>query len=707
MLASGGLAFLAMGHPALAQEGASASGAQIGEVVVTATKTGATALQKTPIALAAVSAADVDKSLLSTVKDLVQLTPNIQVAQNNVFAQIFIRGVGSNNLFNGSDPSTTVQMDGVYLARPFGQFASFLDVERVEVLRGPQGTLYGRNSVGGTINIISRAPTDEFHAKGELVGGDYATFQEQAYVSGAVIPEKMQFSVSEMYMRHDPYRENVSTGNNIDDQNVGGMRAQLRIEPTDYIDATTRVDFTSAQYHPSGYSKILQPYDALTNSILGDYGKVALSQPDTGVIRTEGVAEDITVSLPDDMKLRSVTAYRRDTTKTFTDTDSTDKNTTYSLTSEAQRQFSEELNLSGDIAKRFTYVTGFYFFHELDDTYSVVNSEAAGTYTGIFPKSHDTAYAGYAQGSYHITDKLTATVGLRYTTEEKIFEQNYGVYSAATGVAKTRKLYLGDGRYHALTPKFEADYQFTPRIYGYASVTEGFKSGGFNQSSITAVAQKGFAPEKIWSYEAGLKTEWLDRRMRLNFTGFHYDYSNMQVSNFITPGVTDISNAATSTVNGFEFESQAKPSRDLTLGLNVSWLDATYDKYANASGQGGAVIDASGNHLNNSPEWSGNVFSEYDWRMSHGDYVSLRGEYFYQEREYFTAANLLAQSQGAYGLLNGYLGYNFPDGHTTISLYGKNILDKQYVTVTATISPVVSGHPGDPRTFGVQLLWKM
>jgi iron complex outermembrane receptor protein len=682
---------------------------QVEEIVVTATKTGATSLQKTSMAISAFTAGDLERSRIATVKDLVQFTPNLSVAQNNVFAQIYIRGIGSNNVFNGSDPSSTVQVDGVYIARPFSQFGSFLDVERVEVLRGPQGTLYGRNSVGGTINVISRAPTDTLSAKAEVIGGNYGLFSEQAYVSGPIIADKLVFSLSESYARHDPYRKNiVASGNDIDDQNQGSVRAQLLWRAAENVTATTRVDYASADYHPMGYAKLLKSYNAVTDTILGDYGKVALSGKGTGVMRNGGVAEDINVDLPGGMKLKSLTAARENVMKTFTDTDSTNINTTYSLTSEKQRQFSEELNLSGKIGQ-LDYVTGLYYFREKVTTYSIVQQLAAGTYTGIFPVSHDEAKAAYAQGSYHFTDRLTGTLGVRYSSEEKIFNGNVGAYRQATNlpVSKAPTVYVGDGRYHAFTPKFGLEYRFADNIFGYASATRGFKSGGFNQTSTTAVASKGFSPEKIWAYETGVKTDWLDRRLRLNLTAFHYDYKDLQVQNFITPGVTDISNAATAKIDGVELETVARPTHALTLMGNLSWLDARYDKFPGASGTGGVVIDASGNRLNASPEFQGSLSAQYDWSLPKGAGLSLRAEGSWQAREYFVASNDPAQSQKAYGLLNGSLAYDFPDGRTQISLWGKNLLDEEYVTATATISPVVSGRPGDPRTVGVRLGWKM
>ena len=193
------LASLAQGNGAFAETATPGpngeiepAGSQLEEIVVSASKTGLTRLQDTPMAVTAFDADQLAKSGVSDIKDLVEFVPGLNIAQAQVNAQISIRGIGSSNIYAGSDPDVTMQIDGVYIARPAAQFADFVDIDRIEVLRGPQGTLYGRNAVGGTINIISRAPGDEFHAEEVLTGGNYGTVQEQGYVSGPLIRDKLQ-----------------------------------------------------------------------------------------------------------------------------------------------------------------------------------------------------------------------------------------------------------------------------------------------------------------------------------------------------------------------------------------------------------------------------------------------------------------------------------------------------------------------------------
>src|SRR5712672_3778861 len=204
------------------------------EIVVTASKTCVTDIQLTPIAITAFSAEQLQRSQLSNVNQLMGSVPNLSISTFETFAEIFIRGIGSTNVIGGNDPSTTVQVDGVYLGRPYSQYADFLDVQRVEVLRGPQGTLYGRNAVGGTINVISRVPIDDFAAEASLTLGDYWLVQSQDYLSGPLIRGVLDASLAVDYTYHAAYIERLSPGgDDIANANRGGVRAQLRWEPND------------------------------------------------------------------------------------------------------------------------------------------------------------------------------------------------------------------------------------------------------------------------------------------------------------------------------------------------------------------------------------------------------------------------------------------------------------------------------------------
>jgi iron complex outermembrane recepter protein len=673
------------------------------EITVTAMKMGESKLQQTPLAVSALPADTLDRAHATDAHDLVQLVPSLQVAQTDAYAQIFLRGVGSNNVFNGSDPSVTVHVDGVYYARPFMQFADFLDVQRVEVLRGPQGTLYGRNSIGGTINIISRQPGDNVEASAAVGGGNFSTLDASGYLSGPILEGKLSASLAASHNEHDAYRDNiVPGGKGVDDSDSDAFRGQLRFTPFESITAITRADYASRDENIVGFSILQQPFNAMTNSILGDFDKVALNLPNRSAVNLWGVSQEVQVEFTDTLQLRSITAYRENSIGAQEDGDATDQSLTEVRLGERQHQFSEELNLVGKLA-RLDYLFGVFYFTEDAQTSSSVTLPAAGVFADFRPETNTDSVGIFTQGTYHFSDQWAFTAGARYSDEDKDFGQRITRFRIATGaVVGAPVVYSGTRSFNSVTPKASLSWAPTADIMLYVSATRGFKSGGFNFNS--ANPSQGFNPETLWSYEVGAKTQWLERRVQANFTGFHYDYKDLQVSSFITAGQTDITNAATAKVDGIELELLAMPIQPLRLSANVTWLDAKYDSYPNAPVPGG-VLNASGNRLNYSPKYSGSARGEYTFKLANGGGAYIGADYSWYDDAFYTAANNPIVGQEAYGVVNAALGYRSPDARWTAEVYGRNLGDEDYLTNVYTASVVPAGIPGAPRTYGVSLRW--
>ncbi|PZQ94937.1 MAG: TonB-dependent receptor [Cereibacter sphaeroides] len=677
-----------------------------GDILVTASKTGATRLQDTPLAITAFNAAKLEATGIKDVRDLASLTPNLQVTQNASFSQVYIRGIGSNNVFGGSDPSSTIHLDGVYLARPASYLSNFLDVERIEVLRGPQGTLYGRNSVGGTINIVSRKPTDELTAKAQLTYGNYDLARIEGYISGPVLQDKVSASISFIGSRRDGYLKNVVAGvGDADNERTIGTRGQLRFTPSQPLEIILRADYVHSDDALAGYVKLLQTTtDPQANSILGDYRKVALNIRPASNRTQWGTAGEVNYDLGGNAKIKSLTAYRSSRLVQVGDTDGTALNGRRTDQYENQHQFSEELNLTDKIGG-LTYIIGAYYFNEHIDVDSSVTTYSTGVRANFAPTIDTTAWAGFVQGNYALTDQLSVTAGIRYTQERKHFDQVATNFSLATGLALATypRVYSIADTYKAWTPKFGVEYRPVEGVMLYASATRGFKSGGFNFSSSNAA--QGFAPETLWSYEAGTKLDLFDRKLRLNGTYFHYDYKGLQVQSFLTPGVVDITNASDATVNGVEFEAEGHPAKWLQLGANLAYLDAVYKNYTEALAAGNVPFDASGNRLNLSPKWSYTLYAQVDASLGGGS-VFARGEYSYRTRQYFTAVNGGLDQQAGYSLINASVGYTLPGDNIQILLFGRNLADKEYVTSTASFASGIVGRVGEPRTYGVRLVFK-
>ena len=336
------------------------------EITVTATRTGETSAQRTPLALSVFSNAALQQSGVSNIKDLSSLAPDLTVAQQNVNGEIYIRGVGSNNVFNGSDPDVTVQLDGVYLAGAFAQFMDFLDVARVEVLRGPQGTLYGRNAVGGTVNVISSTPTDTAAGTAQLTGGNYGLFQGQFYQTGPIVPGKVQFSVAGNYVVHNDYVSNATPGvAGVENANHGGLRAQLRVELTDDIHATTRFDWSHADERSDSFDHNLAPvpFAPIANSLVGNYTTVAINSPQTEHLTLWGIAEEVDSRLSDHIELKSLTAYRSGQYRIDVDPDATELQILNSLQTDRYDQVSQELDLTVK-AGPLDAIAGFLYYSE-------------------------------------------------------------------------------------------------------------------------------------------------------------------------------------------------------------------------------------------------------------------------------------------------------------------------------------------------------
>lgn len=691
---------------AYSQTGGSKSAAALEEIVVTATKTGATDLQETPIAITAFSGVDLERSVASDIRDLAHNTPGLVISENTTLAQIFIRGVGSNNVFAGADPSSTIHMDGVYLARPATSFTNFLDVERIEVLRGPQGTIYGRNSVGGTINVISRKPSfDEFKYKGQVTVGNEDLLRFEGYTSAPLIENSLAASAAFQYSDRDGFRDNVTaTGVDLDDEDELNFRGQIRLQVTASIEAILRADYSKQDIGVYGFHSFVEPPApaAVANSVFGDSDKVALDFPNSLDQELWGISLELNAELNQSWSLRSLTAYRDDKTDIRIDGDASELDIQRTLFDERQDQLSQEFNLSGNF-ERATLLLGLYYIHEDLIMPSNVQVRAMGLSRRVSPLVDTKSWAVFGQASYDLTEQLTFTAGIRYTEEDKEFTKGDGLFVLGTAIQIADLSFPTEtGKYSAITPKFGIEYKPADNLMFYASATRGFKSGGFN---FTAVLPGGYDEEDLWAYEFGVKSDFAGDRLRLNATGFFYDYEDLQVQAFVVPGQVDVSNAATASITGVEVEAMAKPTAELDLSLSVSYLDAEYDEYTAAPVFGGGTVDASGRRLNNSPEWSYSLSAQYTRDFKWGS-IYLRGDYSWQDEIFFTADNNDIDRQASYGLLNGSVGYVSRDQRLEIALWTRNLTDEEYVTGTAQFPLVRAGRFGSPRTFGIRISYQ-
>lgn len=732
-LGSAALFWLVAAGPALAQETTGKSRDEgVPEIVVTATKTGETNLQSTPLAVTALSGEELSARGVRDIQDLKSYVPSLQVSDLSGYTQLYLRGIGSNIVFIGSDPSTTIHLDGVYLARPLSYLNDFLDVERVEVLRGPQGTLYGRNSVGGTINVVSRRPTRELGAEFQGVYGTYDRYAAQGYLSGAIgmgdVAASLAFDVS----GHGAFRENVSTGNDVEDLKSRGVKGQVLI-PFTSGELTLRGDYSRQTGAMGAYPKLIGPVGVpLDDSILGDADKVSMDGDNHSVFENFGVAAELNLDLAEGITLRSLSAWRGFDGSIEADADSSSIPLFRNLIAPIrQRQVSEELSLVGK-SDRIDWIVGAYYFHERNREPLTLTIFPFGVSHVQRPLLKARSLAAFGQVEFHMTEALSVIAGLRYTAERKDYmladrftasispdPDEAAAAFPVSGVPGIPDPFVVDARRrdNALTPRFGVNYKPASNVLIYASATRGFKSGGFDYGANNALdASTGYGPEKLWSYEAGIKSDWLGNKLRVNATGFYYDYTDLQVQSFVQMGASfgaRTQNAATARVKGVELELAARPVAGLQLFANVAYLDAYYREYVNAFVPTFGTFDASGKRLNNAPRWSATFGGNYRFDLAEAGTLDLGLDMHTQSTVYFTAANdgvagvsSYLEQQDGYSVLNGRIGWTSENGKLGFSLIATNLTDKTYYLGTANYTPAISARLGRPREVFAQVMLK-
>jgi iron complex outermembrane receptor protein len=571
------------------------------QVLVTAAKTGERDAQDTAMAMSVLPARDVERLQAHTIEDVVRQAPSVTFSQNTGFAQLTIRGIGTNAVFTGSDPSSAVYVYGVYLARPAMALTDFLGVERLEVLRGPQGTLYGRNAVGGALNVITKTPTNDAHASVRFVAGGSRTLRAEARLSGPIAADRLLGSVAVLrgvargFVRDLDQRDQFLGG-----KDVSAALGKLRIVLNRASEVVLSADVSRQDPTPLTYAKVLavKPGFAVDNP--ADLHEVRTSTPAESRNLQYGAALRFEMRPTPRTMVTSLTAFRKLDYDVIVDTDITELDLTVSDTHEIHHQWSEELTVTHQ-RPGLSWIGGVFLFDDSDWQLSRIRLEDPRLENRLNPTVETASRAVFGQTQVSITSRLSATAGLRYTREDKAIQNQGQLLTLDVPVAQvagSAYTYADEMSRPAWTPKFGLELRNSGHTLSYVSATRGFKSGGFN---ITAPAPgRGFAPEWAWSYEAGVKTALARGRARVNIASFYTDYSNLQVQIATRPGVLDISNAAAATIKGLEVETVSDVGKGLRLGGYLNWLDARYDRYT-AVGVGGITGDAAGHRLNNAP----------------------------------------------------------------------------------------------------------
>ncbi|MCZ8131997.1 MAG: TonB-dependent receptor [Steroidobacteraceae bacterium] len=760
-LAAAVAAALAVGTSAPAVAAEPAADSLLQEVVVTAQKRTESA-QDVPISIVALSGETLERLNTTDVLQVAARTPTLQYSQAGGEAQLYVRGVGSNLLAIGSDPSVAIHQDGVYLGRPNMGLTQFLDVERVEVLRGPQGTLYGRNATGGAVNIVSRMPTRENEGYFSAGTGSFDRVDLKA-AWNAPLNDATSVRIAARSLRDDGYVENrFPGGTNLDDNDLRAVRGSVRIQPSDAFRLDLIIDYSKFE---NGNTAIV-PNDgfgaaqALGAVPTGSKLEVRNNVPSFQNWETGGPTATLEWRPNDAFSVTYVGSYRKFDQDFLFNTDGTEIEVTRTSTKVDSQQHSHELRLASTGDAPLQWIAGGYYLKEdKEGTLGLVRLNLATPGVFLLPATGITdARAVFGQVDWTVLEGLKLTAGIRWSEERKTdFNQQINVFASATNpVAQIeRGLYgnlvlgapattrSGENTWRAWTPKFGLDYRLTDDVLLYASYTKGFKSGGYNSYQPSNPV---FEPEFIKSYEVGAKTDWAGGRFRANVSAFYYDYSDLQVTTFFQ-SLTLVSNAAEATIQGVDLELLASPVDGLNLGASVSWLDATYDEFlfpyglcsplvlntpscAGATAGAVRVVNAEGNRLNNAPEIKANAFATYRFPLGGAGSLEVLGQVSYTDDIYFNAANDPNLRQPAYTLVDARVSWTNPAGNLEVAAYGKNLGDEEYfhniIQFTSTSLPPprfalpapgarvtdpfsignALGYPAPGRTWGVDLTYR-
>ena len=702
------------------------------DIIVTAQRR-EESLQRTPLAVTALGVDDLRDKNITSLADLGRAVPNLAIssagytAPTNALPVIYIRGIGQQDPSIFSDPGVPVYVDGVYVARSAGGAIDLPDIQRVEVLRGPQGTLFGKNAVGGAVNLITRTPGASPGSRIELSGGSDDLVHARGYTDIAV-SDQLGVTLAGDYMHENGYGDRLAVGTNkvlgrLGDKRHFSLRGQLHWKPTDALSIDLSADYTHYRdtAPPSQTRVFAASLLSLYNNVVGTPAGSTLTPAVAGSgaydnysLNPQRVRDDLggasaTIAYRfGGVTLKSITAYRVSHDAFSRDADSAPMVYLEAARNMHSDQFSQEAQLLGSLfGDKVDFILGAFYLH---DTSSQV--DVATVIPGVYQATHNpqtdisrttsdqqttNSYAVFGQATWHIAQGLNFTAGLRYTKDQK--RAVISSVSPESGIIYVPPTSFDDS-WHALTPRFALDYRLTPDILLYASASRGFKSGGFNGRPSNMASLSAFDPESVWSYESGIKADLLQHHVRLNLAGFIADYKNIQLQRQIlvvgTGIVSDIRNVAASRIKGLEGELTILPVHGLELTASGGY---TTDKYTSI--QAGAPVTATG-VIPYTPKWTYSLSARYAIDLGASGTFTPSVDYAYRSSAFVTPDNDPSGLIPAYGLMSARLSYVPRNSFWELSAFVTNLTDKRYFLSKGVSAGVGIEYQllGAPRRFG-------
>ena len=725
MLAFAGCAVLSA-DPAVAQTPSAAPadtapGAQLEEILVTAQKRTEN-LQDVPMSIAVLDGAALRAAGASNLDNIKALVPGYQGPGDAGNSPPHIRGIGSQTLSPGNESAVAYYIDGIYISTLNRALIDLNDIAQIEVLKGPQGTLFGRNSTGGLVSITTRSPGDHLEAEAEAGYANYRTVSGSLYVGGPVSERVSADFALQSAHQGEGWGRNLYDGRDTaqDDLDLSlRSRWVLRLAESttlqliaDY-ERNRTVGLTTTR-PVTGEGSLFGP---ITPSPAGwDINEDALP---TETSRAYGLTARLEQGLGF-ATLTSLTGYRNaSSTNPALDADGTPLTLITVVYDPTNWQVSEELQLASPTGGAVEWTGGLYYYRAQDalnlvESYGPILQPVTGFQgQSALAQQRTDSYSAYAQGSYAFTESTRATLGGRYTRERRSLHQEQSftlldgtdVTGAQSSPATAPREISTEN--NVVTWRAALDQKLSQSVLAYVSASRGFKSGGFNLSSFTNPA---FKPETLTAYEAGVKSTLLDRRLRLNGEVFHYDYQNIQVSQ-IAGTFNVLYNGPSARVNGVDADADLKVTERFSLNAGAEWLHAVFGPFPNAvlsaalpmGGYSQTAGSATGNHLPQAPDFSASFTPGYSVPTTLGRF-DLASTYSYNAGYFTEPDNRLRQS--AYSLLSASVLYTAPAEHFTLRLWGRNLTNAQVAEFLQTSTLSTLERLNAPRTYGVTFGYK-
>lgn len=695
------------------------------EIVVTAQKR-EQSIQDVGISITAFSQENLSNIGATGIADIARHTPglNFENFTDLKLSGTVLRGINADTGSAGQDPSVGYYLDEVYLGPGVGANIDLFDVERVEVLRGPQGTLFGRNTIGGVVSITSKKPSETLEGYLEAGYGNYDQTRLKGSISGPLIDNLLAASFSAVYDDRDAYIDNKFRHADADGSHQKSARGALLFTPSENTEFLFSVDYRKVtqrsksmetlRYNPDGIPAqlgVTPNVDPKDRNVFSNYLGEERLEAWGGMLKT-------TIHF-DGVDLVGVTGYREHDYFNLGDTDMGPLDLIRDGDPERVRRFTQELRLVSDNDSDLSWIIGLYYSDQDTNNISIIELRedllgifglpqtvlAGGSDAGMSAES----YAVFASFSYQINDKFDVTLGIRQTYEKKSIDYRQIDFESELGFPLLGGSFTvkSEDDWNAVTPMLTMTYRIQEQIMAYGTISRGFKSGGFNDA-LGSGDGISFDPEYLMNYELGLKSSWFDQRVIANVALFYMDWEDIQLGtdNPDTPNIFDpfTSNAGKAHSKGIEIEAQALVSENLTVGANLSVMEAEYDEGEGVLA-GGAELDK----ITQAPEYKLGLNIMYRHPIGDNYELTMRGDYIRQGESYLAVEYRDPYSKtDGYGLVNGRITLASKEGNWRLSLWGKNLTDEIYRVRHFDLfdNPLVGQSLSTlnaPRTYGAEL----